>query len=292
MADKQIYKFTNDIDEVEVCSLGAKITVLSVDDDGITAEYDNPNNKPEFCAVLCGTRLTLKEKATFSIFGTKPREDYTITVKLPKKAYRELKINTASGGVDITDENVTAENFTLSTASGNIDVRAFFENLKIKSASGSVSVSNPTANAAKLLKINTVSGNVRVDGFKAEKFSICSVSGKTEYVGAGGEGDISVTSGIVDVVYDEWNGDLKIGAVSGNVKVAFPAGSGADVQFDGVSGFVKTDLGSEQGRYMNLGKGTNGAFGGENKHKVSVNLVSGTVTLSQRTEYEAVKETL
>ncbi len=292
MADKQIYKFSNEIDEVEVRSLGAKIVVLSTDDEGITAEYDNPNDKPEFCAVLCGTRLTLKEKAAFSIFCKKPSEDYVITVHLPKKQYRELKINTASGGVDITDENVTAENFVLSTASGNIEVRAFFENLKIKSASGSVSISNPLPDTAKSLKINTASGNVNVLGFKAEKFSICSASGKTNYVGAGGEGDINVTSGIVDVSYDDWNGDLKIGVVSGFVKVALPTDSGADVQFDGVSGFVKTDLGNAPGSFMNLGKGTNGAFGGVNKHRVSVNLVSGTVTLAQKADAEPVKETL
>lgn len=292
MAEKQIYKFSNEIDEVEVCSLGAPITVKSTDEGDITAEYDNPNSRPEFCAVLCGKRLTLKEKAGFSLFWPKPKDDYAITVYLPKKLYAELKVNTASGGVDITDESVTAEKFDLNTASGNITVRAFFEELRIKTASGSVSVSNPTANASKLLKINTVSGRVNVDGYKAEKFSICSVSGNTKYSGAGGEGDISVTSGNVDVSYDEWNGDLKIGAVSGNVKVSFPNDSGADVQFDGVSGMVKTDLGNEQGKFMNLGKGTNGEFGGDNKHKVSVNLVSGTVTLAQKSTGEPVKETL
>lgn len=292
MAEKQIYKFSNEIDEVEVSSLGAPITVLSTDESGITAEYDNPNDKPEFCAVLCGKKLTLKEKVGFSIFCARPKEDYAITVYLPKKLYAALTVNTASGGVDITDENVTAEKFNLNTASGNITVKAFFEDLKIKTASGNVSVSNPTANASKSLKINTASGSVSVDGYKAEKFSICSVSGKTEYVGAGGEGDISVTSGTVDVSYDEWNGDLKISAVSGIVKVALPENSGADVQFDGVSGMVKTDLGGELGKFMNLGKGTNGEFGGDNKHKVSVSLVSGTVTLAQRTEGEPVSETV
>ena len=292
MAEKQIYKFTNDIDEVEICSLGAPVTVKSTNDGDITAEYDNPNNKPEFCAVLCGKRLTLKEKAGLCLFSVKPKSDYSITVYLPKKLYTELKINTASGGVDITDESITAERFNLNTASGNITVRAFFEELRIKTASGSVSVSNPTANASKLLKINTVSGRVNVDGYRAEKFSICSVSGSTEYSGACGEGDINVTSGNVDVSYVEWNGDLKIGAVSGNVKVSFPDNSGADVQFDGVSGMVKTDLGNDRGKFMNLGRGTNGEFGGDNKHKVSVNLVSGTVTLAQKSAGEPAKDTL
>lgn len=292
MIEKQIYRFTNDIDEVEICSLGAPITVRSTDESGIIAEYENPNQKPEFCAVLCGKKLTLKEKACFSLFCAKPKADYSITVFLPKKLYAALTVNTASGGVDITDENVTATKFDLNTASGSINVRAFFEELKVKSASGSISVSNPTESTARSLKINTVSGNVSVDGYKAEKFSICSVSGKTEYVGAGGEGDINVTSGTVDVTYDDWNGDLRIGAVSGNVNVSFPVESGADVKFDGVSGSVRTDLGNECGMFMNLGKGTSGEFGGGNKHKVSVSLVSGTVTLAQKCAAEPAKETL
>lgn len=292
MAEKQIYKFSNEIEEVEISSIGAPVTVFSTDESEISAEYDNPNEKPEFCAVLCGKRLTLKEKASFCLFLPKPKSDYAITVYLPKKLYAALKVNTASGGVNITDENITAGKFSLNTASGNITVRAFFEELNIKTASGNVSVCNPTENASRLLKINTVSGRVTVDGYKVEKFSICSVSGNTKYSGAGGEGDISVTSGNVDVSYDDWNGDLKIGAVSGNVKISFPGNSGAEVQFDGVSGMVKTDLGNERGQFMNLGKGTNGEFGGDNKHKVSVNLVSGTVTLAQKSAGEPVKETL
>lgn len=286
MAEKQIYKFTNDIDEVEVSSLGAPIKVLSTDESGISAEYENPNDKPEFCAVLCGKKLTLKEKASFSLFRAKPKEDYSITVFLPKKLYAAITVNTASGGVEITDESVTAQKFDLNTASGDIVVRAFFEEVRIKSASGNICVSDPTGGTARLLKINTVSGRVSVDGYKADKFSICSVSGKTEYVGAGGEGDINVTSGTVDVTYDEWNGDLKIGAVSGIVNVSFPDESGADVKFDGVSGLVKTDLGNDRGMFMNLGKGTSGEFGGGNKHKVSVSLVSGTVTLAQKCDKE------
>ena len=44
MAEKQIYTFTNDVDEVEVSSLGAKITVQSTDGGAIVTEYDNPND--------------------------------------------------------------------------------------------------------------------------------------------------------------------------------------------------------------------------------------------------------
>ena len=64
--------------------------------------------------------------------------------------------------------------------------------------------------------------------------------------------------------------------------VELPADSGMELSFSGVSGMLKTDLGREKGSFMNLGKGTNGEFGGANKHKVTANLTSGTVTVSQK----------
>lgn len=290
MADKQIYTFTNEIDEIEVDALSAKIKVESTDGEAIVAEYENTTDKPELCAVLCGKRLTLKEQFKLSYIGSKFGES-TIMVKLPKKLYKLLRIKTASGGADITDSAVTAESFMLNTASGEIKIGAFFENIKVKTASGSVTVENPTDKAAKRVEVAAASGNVTVKGYKAEKFSISSISGKTEYLGASGDGDINVTSGNINVEYADWSGDLKIGAVSGKVNVTFPKDSGVNVKFDGVSGLVKTDLGGEAGRFMNLGKGTNGEFGGSNKHNVTVNLVSGTVTLASK-ESAAVNEVI
>ena len=281
MADKQIYTFTNTIDEVEIISLGAKITVLSTEGTALTAEYDNPKDKPEICAVLCGNKLTLKETLGLHIFCGKPDGDYAITVTLPNKLYKLLKINTASGGVEITDSAVTAEKFSLSTASGDIRVSAFFENVKVNTASGNITLSNPfDDNTAQSVDISTASGDILLENYKAEKFSINSISGKTVYNNASGAGNIHVTSGEINVNYGQWDGDLKIGAVSGRVNVTLPEDSGANIKFDGVSGTVRTDLNGAAGGFINLGKGTNGEFGGANKHNININLVSGTVTVS------------
>lgn len=239
MADKQIYNFANEIEEVEISSIGAKITVIPTEETEITAEYVNPCDKPEFCAVLCGKRLTLKEKPAFRMFCPKGDGEYSITVRLPKTKYKKIKINTTSGGAELSEVNT--------------------ENLEL----------------------NVVSGNVSVKNIRAEKYSINSVSGKTDYSGVVGEGNINVTSGSVDVTYAEWNSDLKISAVSGSINVSLPDDSGADIKFDGVSGAVKTNLNNTDGSFMNLGRGTNGEFGGSNKHKVSINLVSGMVTLAK-----------
>ncbi|MBE6901963.1 MAG: DUF4097 domain-containing protein, partial [Ruminococcaceae bacterium] len=127
----------------------------------------------------------------------------------------------------------------------------------------------------------TVSGNAEVVGYKAEEFNLHSVSGSTSYHGASGKGKVAVTSGRIDISYDEWNNDLDISAISGNINVSLPEGSGMDLKFDGISGSLRTDIGTEKGRFMNLGKGTSGIFGGENSHAVKASLTSGTVTITQ-----------
>lgn len=294
MADKQTYTFSNEIDTVEVSSLGAKIIVIPQEREDIYVEYDNPKNTPEFCAVLSGKTLTLKESFSFSIFGSKPAEGYTITVFLPLRTFENIRIKTASGGVEVGE--VSAENFTLNTASGNININAFFNNVKLQSASGNITLTNPLANnrdvvsldkeeapvyTAQSLSVCTVSGNAAVSGYRTELFTVHSVSGKTAIDGISGRGQVSVTSGSVDISYAEWNNDLSVSLISGNVKVTLPENSGVALTVNGVSGSVRTDLGQAKGSFMNLGKGTSGDFGGENKHKLDASLTSGMVTVAQ-----------
>ena len=294
MADKQTYTFSNEIDTVEVSSLGAKIIVIPQEREDIYVEYDNPKNTQEFCAVLSGKTLTLKESFSFSIFGSKPAEGYTITVFLPLRTFENIRIKTASGGVEVGE--VSAENFTLNTASGNININAFFNNVKLQSASGNITLTNPLANnrdvvsldkegtpvyTAQSLSVCTVSGNAAVSGYRTELFTVHSVSGKTAIDGISGRGQVSVTSGSVDISYAEWNNDLSVSLISGNVKVTLPENSGIALTVNGVSGSVRTDLGQAKGSFMNLGKGTSGDFGGENKHKLDASLTSGMVTVAQ-----------
>lgn len=296
MADKQTYTFSNEIDTVELSSLGAKIVVIPQERSDIYVEYDNPKDSPEFCAVLSGKTLTLKESFSFSIFGNKPADGYSITAYLPLKTFQRIKINTASGGVEVGE--VSAEEFSLNTASGNINVNAFFNNVKLQSASGNITLTNPLADApasgvslekeevptvytARSLHVCTVSGNATVTGYRAEEFGVHSVSGRTTVTGISGRGSVSVTSGNVDISYAEWNNDLSVSLISGNVNITLPENSGVTLNISGVSGSVRTDLGQTKGNFLNLGKGTNGDFGGENRHKLDASLTSGTVTVAQ-----------
>ncbi len=296
MAEKQTYTFTNDIETIEVSSLGAKIIVTPQERSDIYVEYDNPKDAPEFCAVLSGRTLTLKESFSFSIFGSKPAEGYTISVFLPLKTFRKIKINTASGGVEVGE--VSSEEFSLNTASGNISVNAFFDQVKLQSASGNITLTNPLADkqvvsldkedgqpahyTARSLHVCTVSGNATVSGYRTEEFGVHSVSGRTTVTGISGRGSVSVTSGNVDISYAEWNNDLNVSLISGNVNISLPENAGVTLTVSGVSGSVRTDLGQSKGSFMNLGKGTSGDFGGENRHRLDASLTSGTVTIARQ----------
>lgn len=294
MAEKQTYTFNNEIDTVEVSSLGAKIIMIPQERQDIYVEYDNPKDAPEFCAVLSGKTLTLKESFSFKIFGNKPKEGYSITVYLPLKTFENIKINTSSGGVEVGE--VSAENFTLNTASGNINVNAFLNNVKLQSASGNITLTNPLAAqqdtgfldkeetavpTAQSLNVCTVSGNATISGYRTELFGVHSVSGRTVVNGVSGRGSVSVTSGSVELNYADWNNDLSVSLISGNVKITLPENSGASLNINGVSGSVRTDLGQAKGSFINLGKGTSGDFGGENRHRLDASLTSGTVTVAQ-----------
>lgn len=294
MAEKQTYTFNNEIDTVEVSSLGAKIIMIPQERQDIYVEYDNPKDAPEFCAVLSGKTLTLKESFSFKIFGNKPTDGYTISVYLPLKTFENIKINTASGGVEVGE--VSAENFTLNTASGNINVNAFLNNVKLQSASGNITLTNPlvaqqdtgfldkeetAVPTAQSLNVCTVSGNATISGYRTELFGVHSVSGRTVVNGVSGRGSVSVTSGSVELNYADWNNDLSVSLISGNVKITLPENSGASLNINGVSGSVRTDLGQAKGSFINLGKGTSGDFGGENRHRLDASLTSGTVTVAQ-----------
>lgn len=273
----QTYKFTNEISEVEICSIGAKIVLSEGQGEEITALYENPKDTPKLCAVLLENKLTLKETPFLNIIGNKPEENYKLTVYLPAKIFSKIKVNTTHGGVSA--DKIRSDVFELNTASGDISVSAQFSEIRVKTASGKITINNTAP--AKLVKATTVSGNVEINA-KAEKFSICSVSGKTVYNNASGEGNVSVVSGEIDLSYEEWNGALEISAVSGAVNVLLPDDSGADIEFDGVSGVLKTDLGAEKGEFVTLGKGTRGTFGKENRQNVKIKLTSGNVTIGQQ----------
>lgn len=279
MADTKIFRFPNEIDTVELSSASAKLIVVQSDDDVITVEYNNPRETPELQAMIVNTSLIVKEKTGFKIFGSWIPGDYQLKVSLPKTIYKSIKIGTAAGGADV--DGFEAETLEVNSASGNLNICAYANKIKVHSVSGNINLTNfNDQKYCSYLETNAVSGNISVNNYTCGEYAIHSVSGSTICNDISGQGRISVTSGIVTINCCDWTDDIDISAISGTITLYLPDESAANISFKGASGNVRTDLLSKTaGHCVSIAKGTSGPYGGGIMHNVNVSLTSGTVSI-------------
>lgn len=197
-----------------------------------------------------------------------------LTVELPKAQYGNVSINSVSGGGNFS--GLTAESLTFNTTSGDFNISAFAKTLAISSVSGNMQMSNPLTDECDSFSLRTTSGRYNISGFKTKQFEVKTISGDVEISGISGKGSLNMTSGDVDISFAEWNDDISVSTISGDVDIILPAGSGADVSFSGISGDVTSLL---DGSNVKIGKGSTSTVGGSNKHNIGINLTSGDVTI-------------
>ena len=197
-----------------------------------------------------------------------------LTVELPKAQYGNVSINSVSGGGNFS--GLTAESLTFNTTSGDFNISAFAKTLAISSVSGNMQMSNPLTDECDSFSLRTTSGRYSISGFKTKQFEVKTISGDVEISGISGKGSLNMTSGDVDISFAEWNDDISVSTISGDVDIILPAGSGADVSFSGISGDVTSLL---DGSNVKIGKGSTSTVGGSNKHNIGINLTSGDVTI-------------
>ncbi len=199
-----------------------------------------------------------------------------LEITLPKAEYEKMTINTASGNVRVDD--LIFEDFNSSSASGTSEYNIFADNIKAFTTSGKTTITNCTDKKASSLSFDTTSGSHSISGFAADSFHIGSTSGKVVADGLSGEGDIDLTSGVIEVTYAEWDGDLDIDITSGTCKVNLPAGAGVDAKVDALSGGMS--IKSSDGTSLSLSKEDSATVGGENRHKITADLTSGSVNIN------------
>lgn len=146
----------------------------------------------------------------------------------------------------------------ISTASGNVRIEDVTGDVEAETASGDVRVSNVTGK----IEASSASGNVEVENVAGE------VSAKT-------------ASGDVDVLIKELTGtsDLKFSTASGDVKVAVPANTNADVEMQTMSGSVKNEFGLQVERpQYGPGASVEGRIGSGGR-SLKISAASGDVEL-------------
>lgn len=263
------------VKNLDLGTVSCDVTIEKSTDGSITAEYIAYNRRISFTCEIDGATLRVKERTGFFTLFNFIHQTNRLTLRLPDKVYDNASIGTVSGKYDV--KSLSALEMSIATTSGDGVYNVYGSKLKISSISGNNTITNCTGERINTLKVTSTSGDNTINGFKADEFSLSSVSGNVSLTGVAGKGKISTTSGNILIDYAEWTDDLSVSAVSGDYTIRLPEGSGADVKFDGVSGAVRSRL---DGSDVSIGKGSSGSIiGGENKHSMDIHLTSGDVTI-------------
>lgn len=184
-------------------------------------------------------------------------DDLSVTVYLPEKEYQKLFIKNVSGDISVEGNLNCTEGeiyntsgkiyftgkiknqLTLKTVSGDISVKGISEAaLDVKSTSGDLLLSDVTADSLQLkttsgdmelssvavkgqAQLESVSGEIELEGTDAGSFEIKTVSGNVDgHLLSSKDFEIHTTSGDVRVPdSDKSAGTCKIKTTSGNVKI-------------------------------------------------------------------------
>ena len=278
------YTFTEKFTDIDIDSFVGEVTISVADVEAAEVYYDCYSAGTSFDAYVKNGKLMIKEdgKILLSLINMDFADnESTIEIVLPAKDYGKVMIESESGDIEITD--LICDSFESVTLSGDTEYSIFAEEIIVKTTSGCVNVENCTDRKADFLKVSSVSGEHSVTGFKTKKYDFYTTSGTIDVYGLSGEGIVNLTSGDINIEFEEWDGDMKIDAVSGDVDVTLPDESGVIVELDAVSGGVDVDLYTEEedrttDSYIS-GSNTSGVIGGKNVNRVDVDLVSGDISI-------------
>lgn len=279
--DIKAYTFKNDISDIQIITSVAETDVRVEDVDEISVRYETETGGFVFNARVEGDRLVVKEHGGYllSIFNIGEKKS-KLEVILPEKEYEDVEIITASGNTDI--EQLVCKDFNSEVTSGNSKYEIFAPVISVTTTSGYVEVNNCTEKKAERIKLDSVSGNHTISGFRCDEFKFNSVSGCIKAEGVSGKGSADIVSGEIFIDYAEWDNNLKLNAVSGEFDITLPEDSGVEIDLDALSGEVEVELKEDDGdtdKSTFSGESNSGELGGDNVHEVKVDLVSGEVSI-------------
>lgn len=257
--------------KIELMSCHAEI--ICADTDKVSLVYTTGGTKVSFSAVMEGNSLKISEK-NGSWFNIGSMLHSTLTLTVPNKQYRDLDLELASGR--IAAANITAAGLKTDLASGSMELGTFADTINVNVASGKMILTNCTDKTAQYVSVDTASGSVEMNGFRSDNTKVDLASGSVQLGGISGNVAANLASGKVILGYAEWNGDLSVDLASGKADITLPAGSGASVNFERLSGSMNLEL---DGQSSKLSGNSNVTVGGSNVHNVRGHVLSGSISI-------------
>jgi DUF4097 and DUF4098 domain-containing protein YvlB len=214
-----------------------------------------------------GSRTTVRAVRPASV---NYRYQESLLITLPKDAVLTLKVDNASGSVQIADRT---GDVTVTNSSGSVRVDRVKGNAELSTASGSVTAAGIQGD----LKATSSSGAVVVEQVTGN-LQVGSSSGSVTVNGAGGKVSAQTSSGSVYVTTDKVGGDYALNATSGSVRLTMPAAAGVKVDARASSGTVSGPSWLTIGEGRNSGSGTQG----DGAYHVEIRTSSGSINIEAR----------
>lgn len=199
-----------------------------------------------------------------------------IEVYLPKEGLESLKLQVNSGNISAEEDfNMQAGSIFVTAKSGNIrwqDIKAL--QVKMETLSGNLRVGKVVADT---LILSAKSGNISGEELSG-KAEFSAGSGNIRVTGFAGSGDVSTNSGGIEVEAENVTGDMTFKAGSGNVKLVVPKNLSFTAEMNTRSGKIYTDFEDEM-NYNKDGNYAEGQIGETPVGKMSLKAGSGNVRL-------------
>ena len=192
-------------DSIEISEVSADVILKEAADGQARAEYSDNGNITHEIDVRSHTLIVKAEKGKGSWLGNlfgwmfsinMDRDDQTV-LYLPQLSLEDVKINTVSGDVEISEG--IYDDISIGTVSGDAFLCGISAGtLHVRTVSGEVTMKD--AEVSGDVKISTVSGDVTGNIEGSHSYSVHTISGEKEYpegMSGGAEVSVETTSGDV-----------------------------------------------------------------------------------------------
>jgi len=190
------------VNDISIEADSSDINIISEDRQDVkavlTGKASNKEVEPKLEMNLSNDKLFISVK-TKSIISINVNSNVQLNVYVPKDYKNNLKVKASSAKVNIKDFNL--KEYSCEVTSGNMTIENMnSEVVSVKSSSGRLRGNNINS---KRTSVNITSGAISIDKFKGDLQGGC-------------------TSGSIDISYAEFNNNIDLTAVSGNININLP----------------------------------------------------------------------
>ncbi len=176
---------------------------------------------------------------------------------IPKDYSKDLEVNTSSGGISFESD------ITLNS-------------LKSEESAGNFNCDNVKANS---IRLKTTSGKINTGNIAVKNYDVNITSGSIDIKGVSGSGQVTATSGLINVKYKDIGDYSNVKSTSGSINLTIP--KELSIKFYGKCIFGKINSNFHLNYKGRRGNEANGQVGTGAFKNINAEVVSGKINIDK-----------